>query len=857
MQMTGSVWRKWDLHLHTPSSYDYKNKDVSDQELVQELTGFSVEVVAVTDHHIIDVTRIRNLQRLAKDKLVILPGIEFRSELGGSDSIHFIGIFHENCDLDHIWTKIQAACGLTKKDINEKGGDARIHCDLRDTATLIHDLGGLVTVHAGTKGNTIEGIVNSLPYKMALKRDLVIDHIDILELGTTVDQEGYREKVFPNIGQELPMIVCSDNHNIRDYSTKEGLWLKGDPTFETLRQTLFEPRYRVYLASSKPLEPPRRVKKLQLRIAPNVMIQREDLQEETFCFSGVNQDVYFSPYFTSITGGRGTGKSTLLNILHKAINQNNQNSLFDNNTFTLEDEVYDLASTTVADTTTDEIEYLEQNQIESFASDNSEFTTAIYNRIKKRHPELNQMEEQNTSDRSFVFEYIGNIQNRQHLLEQKTQLSAQLDSNIKLAEGISSSEYLALTAAIQLKSQELQVYRTGRERVVKLRRSVDEFLSLNQPIINTTGTIPILYNDNYNKFLNEIATSKDRYLDQQLFEHLITIETKLQNELSALKEQLATFLKAMGISEENLEDIKNASTIADELRSRIEEIDVQIHRLDELIRNFNQEPLLLNYEQARAVVKDDLLELTTVLHEVSSKNPNEVDKIGLELVFPMESFLDRIMSSFLDQFSLIFQKYRYRQNDVQICLFNISPMDIVGNTISPKVFFSSISGDKNYNRILEEIFDNPSAYLIYQALIFDAMIDLKKNLSIQVSYKDRPIELASFGQRCTAVIVVLVMFGNNPIIIDEPEAHLDSSLIANYLVYLLKEKKRDRQIIFATHNANFVVNADCELIYVLEAPTKSTVIIPMTIEDLTNREKLLRLEGGADAFKTRENKYFW
>lgn len=41
-------------------------------------------MVVITDHHTMDVARIKDLQALAKDKLTVLPGIEFRSELGGN-----------------------------------------------------------------------------------------------------------------------------------------------------------------------------------------------------------------------------------------------------------------------------------------------------------------------------------------------------------------------------------------------------------------------------------------------------------------------------------------------------------------------------------------------------------------------------------------------------------------------------------------------------------------------------------------------------------------------------------------------------------------------------------------------------
>lgn len=104
----GSEWRIWDLHLHTPASYDYKDKSVTNEEIVNELVENGVSVVAITDHNIIDVERINELRQLGVSKgLYVLPGIELCSELGGSESVHFIGIFPEYVDIESVWTKIQ------------------------------------------------------------------------------------------------------------------------------------------------------------------------------------------------------------------------------------------------------------------------------------------------------------------------------------------------------------------------------------------------------------------------------------------------------------------------------------------------------------------------------------------------------------------------------------------------------------------------------------------------------------------------------------------------------------------------------------------------------------------------------
>jgi DNA repair protein SbcC/Rad50 len=133
---------------------------------------------------------------------------------------------------------------------------------------------------------------------------------------------------------------------------------------------------------------------------------------------------------------------------------------------------------------------------------------------------------------------------------------------------------------------------------------------------------------------------------------------------------------------------------------------------------------------------------------------------------------------------------------------------------------------------------------------------VSENIEIIGYYGKSPLTSCSFGQRCTAVVVTLLMTGMKPLLIDEPEAHLDNRLIAEYLVDLIKQKKNERQIVFATHNANFVVNGDAELIHILEIPKEKvfTEITSTTIENLTHRKSLLKLEGGEEAFKKRDKK---
>ena len=310
----GAEWRKWDLHFHTPSSYDYKNNSVTNTDTINILEANNISVAVITDHHIIDVNRIKDLQLLGKPKgITILPGIEFRSELGGSEIIHFIGIFPENSNIVEIWTDIQSTCKLKPSQIASIG-EERVYVDLKDTADFIHSLGGLVTVHAGKKTNTIENIKNNHDYKLQIKSDLLKEQIDILEIGNPeVDPKGYKSIVFPSINTELPLVICSDNHDCKNYQLKENCWLKADPTFEGLKQVIIEPEERVFIGNKPPLLD--RVSKYRTKYIKELSISQVDGYGNSQGVWFKDVTIPFNSELIAIIGNKGSGKSAIADIL--------------------------------------------------------------------------------------------------------------------------------------------------------------------------------------------------------------------------------------------------------------------------------------------------------------------------------------------------------------------------------------------------------------------------------------------------------------------------------------------------------------------------------------------------------------
>ena len=128
--------------------------------------------------------------------------------------------------------------------------------------------------------------------------------------------------------------------------------------------------------------------------------------------------------------------------------------------------------------------------------------------------------------------------------------------------------------------------------------------------------------------------------------------------------------------------------------------------------------------------------------------------------------------------------------------------------------------------------------------------------------KDEYIEFpdASAGQQATALLTVLLNQPGAPLIIDQPEDDIDSKMIKEIIERVWKAKSK-RQLIFASHSANFVVNGDAELVvccdYVKAGDQTHGVIKAVgAIDNSQIKEEItLVTEGGRQAFKLRMDKY--
>src|SRR5690554_41349 len=304
----GSEWRKWDLHIHTASSYDadYKGSD-SDKLLCKALMENNIAAVAITDHFVIDSERILHLRELAPD-ITFFPGVELRTDKGAAN-LHLILIFSEKTDLRILEEDFEAI--MRRQKAKSSSQNKKIYWTFEDIIDFANGRGGLVSIHAGKKTNGIDReITNATPVNEAIKEDIA-KKIHFFEIGQKGDIEDYNNIVF-KFTKRKPLILCSDNHDSRNYFTKETLWIKADPRFEGLIQCVYQPTERVYVGDIPPKLD--KVEKSKRTYIESVSVRKssnaKNSLENWFDFN-----IPINCGLTAIIGNKGSGKSAFSDII--------------------------------------------------------------------------------------------------------------------------------------------------------------------------------------------------------------------------------------------------------------------------------------------------------------------------------------------------------------------------------------------------------------------------------------------------------------------------------------------------------------------------------------------------------------
>lgn len=341
----GAEWRKWDLHIHSDASDGH----MSCEQIVKTAVACDLSVIALTDHHTAkNIDLIRHLGDEAG--LSVLSGIEFRTEYG-SRSVHLIGLFPERykdyeLDSSNLQSLVLDSLNLSeariiaqgkkrlKQDGKSKVSDNEafkvglfcVQVNFKEASKKIHEHGGVVIPHAGSKENSLEremrhegkagvALFESLgPVKQELFDE---KHIDICEIAKRFDNEEFYLEKFNRAS-----IACSDAHETAEIG-RNYTWIKADPTFEGLQQVMKEPASRVFIGDR-----PELLQRLELnptKFFKHLVIEPEDDYDGKSGKWFDNVHIELNPELIAIIGNKGSGKSAIADILGLCTNCRREN----------------------------------------------------------------------------------------------------------------------------------------------------------------------------------------------------------------------------------------------------------------------------------------------------------------------------------------------------------------------------------------------------------------------------------------------------------------------------------------------------------------------------------------------------
>lgn len=862
-----------------PAGYSkYRGREThSEEEYNQQLLDACIEtgiqVVGIADHGAVDaVDRLRNL--FNQHNIVVFPGFEICS----SEKIHFVCLFDESKTVQELERYLS---NLGYEDPEDCISPSKLSAvQIIEKVDVLK--GFIFAAHCTNDDGILKRRMNHVWRHSSLLAAQIPGPIEDLK---GVENDFYRKAILnkiPDYHRERPIAVI----NAADVSQPDEIKRSGAsclikmtrPCFSSFKQAFLDPESRVRLNADKPRNYSSAIE--------NILFTGGYLDET---------EISFSDHLNAVIGGRGTGKSTLLEAIrfvlgkppfgesalkqHNAIIKSNlgngtqvqmriRSAAMQGRAFTISRKygsqsiIIDSNNQPSTFTPNDLLPGLElygQNEIYEMTRD-----PQSRNRLVERFLEG----DHNQFDIIIGKALLRLKENRESILSalaQRAEMEGEVARLPKLLEQASQFKQLGLDEKLKvvpLLEKEKQLVQRNKEEFRRLREAVTSLKDsqLDITYLNDVAINGLPHNTELRKQRDVLQLlQKQAEIAIQQFEGLLN---NTQEELSPLHLALFNLIASEEtLLEQAFKDIpasqgKSGRQIGadyQELLRQIEKIRPQKIALENRQKQINElylqrKGLLLELISARssrsAALAKSVKQLNRKLDEKVRLNlQTEVDRQPL-IDFLDQCNLDGIGVKRLawiaeHDFTPDNLVYRIRQNE--------NDLRSAGWGITPTVAQALI-------RLTEQ------QLLELEELALPDMMDIELNVNHgDGEVRWRKIDELSTGQQCTAVLHLLLLENRDPLILDQPEDNLDNAFIAERIVTELRKAKLDRQFLFATHNANIPVFGDAEWIGVLSVEDGKGRILPeqQGAIDLPEiqRQAANILEGGKSAFNLRREKY--
>jgi len=935
----GAVWKKTDFQIHTPRDPQWGGgpnlaggtdeleaaRQLWADDFVDECIAREISAISITDHHdfcFVPYVKTSIENKGFQDKLWLFPGVEITCDV----SVQCLILFDKDSQEDD-WRRLfgGALASIAWPDKNAETNPQANLCgqDVEPIIKLVNEdqqlSGKSIILPHGRQGGHKTMIRQGMQARF---RKLPFDGV-YGDQGIASFEEVTKRKIrgeIPEWGtRRRGIIPTGDNRhqNFENLGTNT-CWVRlGEPTTESIRQALLADKARI--CYDKPIVPAHRITKLEV----------------SSTLTGPDFVVSINDGFTALIGGRGAGKSALLEYLRFGIGR----SAYDTEEVSRErarDQklIEDTIGTGQVRVT------LERNGIIEIWTRTGDDTSTITVNADGAGPELLSIEEaqRRFKARAFYQKQLSSlVSSSADTAEQITGIAAaeSLDRRKQIAKEISSQKratkdtfrdvvefWIAEEALRQAVGQVADINRrlsalrfkladSGLEQekqdilniapayknVELLLEQSNEEISDAKNVVSEIKSSAVLPSFEslwqYSEVFTEIKIIQSLHSDVKTeisgkVGEIVGLLDKLKGESEKFVEEFSK--KKGGFDSQHESALKQQESVRD-LVGEIEKLSESLQRAE--IEENKAKIKLEGLKDAQSKLKENLEKLNKMEGQAQTLLQDAADKVEAMSGGSLRAIVQKENTpiAYVSVLMTIFESCRIRDLQARCeerAVEGKNEQDAAKSWQSVVEDLSNIFKIKSENPLSENIPDTQVHTLLQGRLLGDLTEQQRetayKNLTedlvadavaatpsifIAFEYRDRnefiPFERASPGQQASALLQLLLNQEAGTLIIDQPEDDLDNRVIME-VVGKLHEAKRHRQIIFSTHNPNFVVNGDADKVVALQ-PTHTdldeeqecprvAIDTDGAIETETVRKAITEtMEGGEKAFELRGRKY--
>lgn len=929
----GARFFKCDLQMHTPmdrrnwrgdqlGAHDDEALTAAAEQYVDRCYEAGLEVVALTDHNFASEHFIPYLREAAKrrvlngaDELVILPGFEILANVGRG--CHVIALFDTDADLDLV-KSVMVQCGIGHPPFRN-GIPVRSERNLAELLTIVQgrtDAGAtglIICPHSVSEAGIFDTdrIAEWLQQAEYTNPDLLC-----LEVPKPVDQmsEGWQKLLgngpdcLPDWRRTRPIatIMSSDAkalteaQNPDNYVGRRHTWIKmSEPSIEALRQAFLDPGSRVRLQERNPDDEYQHPRILGMSVAGAGFLE--------------DQTIAFSPNLNTIIGGRGTGKSTLVEYARIGLGQEES--------VQGDDPRENLAKIkrTIASSTRLQFELEKEAQRWTVEKQGREDPRLSSHETEVSLPTFFPVR---VFSQREIYAIAESTQARRRLIEDvnATALKDFARKEEDRAQSIREvNEQVALLLGLQRRQTELRTEIENLDLKIQRLEERSEDLAGGRAVITEHAVLSGVEGElqelpaDVRTAIKELAErftlppTPENTPNQSLLEDLARDAQELVGDLgAAIEEAVKRFVERVSELLEKPELVQLARRLQ-EHQDRLASIRDDLvaagvnpdsyyeyqNQRTELTREYEDLQgrigVLTRLKQVRDGAEDGDARTFNALHEIwrdaSSVREQCADhlmrevprtesgepfvRVAVEPYGDRNAFLERLRDYLKDRrriseddwddfMSAVFDKAQEQGVPPPDKLVEWHATLRAGNQPTSSPWAPT---DRQASVVLDCFSESDLA----EIRLFRVPDMVRVTLFRQDGTEVGELEEGSLsvGQRCTAVLALLLAGEDTPVVIDQPEEDLDNQFIYEELVPLLRKMKEQRQIIVVSHNANVPVNGDAELIAALEVEagrgnqrTRNGQLAVGALDQLAVRVAVEEImEGSEEAFRKRREKY--